>query len=46
MCARFTQASYAIEIDVKGWLPTKVVNSAADETPLTLAVMRNYLEQQ
>ncbi|KAG5179525.1 hypothetical protein JKP88DRAFT_224095 [Tribonema minus] len=44
--ATTTRARYAIEIDVKGWLPTKVVNAAADETPLTLAVMRDHLERQ
>jgi len=40
-----TKVSYVIEMDVKGWLPVKVVNAAADETPLTLAVMRDHLER-
>ncbi|CAM9435944.1 unnamed protein product [Pylaiella littoralis] len=41
-----TRAYYAIELDVKGWLPIKVVKAAADETPLTLAVLRDYIEKE
>lgn len=41
-----TKAYYAIELDVKGWLPIKVVKAAADETPLTLAVLRDHIEKE
>eukprot|EP00752_Nemacystus_decipiens_P015159 g13504.t1 len=41
-----TKAYYAIEMDVKGWLPIKVVKAAADETPLTLAVLRDHIEKE
>ncbi|CAM9111909.1 unnamed protein product, partial [Hapterophycus canaliculatus] len=41
-----TKAYYAIEMDVKGWLPLKVVKAAADETPLTLAVLRDHIEKE
>ncbi|CAM9231199.1 unnamed protein product [Scytosiphon promiscuus] len=33
-------------MDVKGWLPLKVVKAAADETPLTLAVLRDHIEKE
>ncbi|CAN0558672.1 unnamed protein product, partial [Ectocarpus sp. 12 AP-2014] len=41
-----TRAYYAIEMDVKGWLPVKVVKAAADEIPLTLAVLRDHIEKE
>ncbi|CAM9823750.1 unnamed protein product, partial [Ascophyllum nodosum] len=41
-----TKAYYAIEMNPKGWLPLQVVKAAADETPLTLAVLRNHIEKE
>jgi hypothetical protein len=43
--ATTTKVKYAIEVDVRGWLPTGVVRKAADDLPLVLAEMRDHLEQ-
>jgi len=42
--ATTTRATYAVEMDARGWLPNAAVNAAADDLPLTMGVMRDYLE--
>lgn len=41
-----TKATYVVEMDARGWIPTYAVNAAADDLPLTLGVMRDYLESK
>ena len=33
-----------MEIDLKGWLPRKAVDMAADDVPTMLALFRDYVE--
>eukprot|EP00640_Fibrocapsa_japonica_P003288 CAMPEP_0113950802 /NCGR_PEP_ID=MMETSP1339-20121228/82603_1 /TAXON_ID=94617 /ORGANISM="Fibrocapsa japonica" /LENGTH=316 /DNA_ID=CAMNT_0000958773 /DNA_START=27 /DNA_END=977 /DNA_ORIENTATION=- /assembly_acc=CAM_ASM_000762 len=39
-----TLVTYVVEMDAKGWIPTYAVSAAADDLPMTLAVMREHLE--
>jgi len=40
-----TKASYAIEVSPKGWIPSKAVEAAADDVPMTIAAIKDFCEK-